>query len=109
VLGLLVAVGRGTARWLARVGAPARLAFEALASRSTLPGAGRRLAARVLLNALCFTALEALGLMVLRSGILSYLTIPATITQHTNVGAWVAWSSSWTGSPRGGCWCWGPR
>jgi phospholipid/cholesterol/gamma-HCH transport system permease protein len=87
VLGLLVAIGRGTARWLARVGALARFAVEALGSLRTLPGAGRRVAARVLFNQLRFTALEAVGLIVLLSGVLSYLTISATITQLDKVGA----------------------
>jgi phospholipid/cholesterol/gamma-HCH transport system permease protein len=87
VAGFLAAIGRGTARWLAQVGAVARFAFEALASLPTLPGAGRRVAGRVLLNQLRFTALEAVGLIVLLSGVLSYLTISATITQLDKVGA----------------------
>jgi phospholipid/cholesterol/gamma-HCH transport system permease protein len=87
VFGFLAAVGRGTARWLAHVGALARFAFEALASLSRLPGAGRRVAARVLFNQLRFTALEAVGLIVLLSGILSYLTISTTIAQLDKVGA----------------------
>jgi len=87
VFGSLAALGRGTARWLAQVGALARFAFEALASLSSLPGAGRRVAARVLLNQLRFTALEAVGLIVLLSGILSYLTISTTIAQLDKVGA----------------------
>jgi phospholipid/cholesterol/gamma-HCH transport system permease protein len=69
------------------VGALARFAFEAMASLSSLPGAGRRVAARVLLNQLRFTALEAVGLIVLLSGILSYLTIATTIAQLDKVGA----------------------
>lgn len=87
MFGSLAALGRGTARWLAQVGALARFAFEALASLSSLPGAGRRVAARVLLNQLRFTALEAVGLIVLLSGILSYLTISTTIAQLDKVGA----------------------
>jgi phospholipid/cholesterol/gamma-HCH transport system permease protein len=84
---LLAALGRGTARWLAQVGALARFAFEALGSLRTLPGAGRRVAGRVLLNQLRFTALEAVGLIVLLSGILSYLVISASIAQLGKVGA----------------------
>ena len=87
MLGLLTAIGRGTARWLALVGALARFTFEALASLPALPGAGRRVAGRVLLNQLRFTALEAVGLIILLSGVLSYLTISATITQLSRVGA----------------------
>jgi len=87
VIGFLATVGRGTARWLARVGALARFAFDALSSLKTLPGAGRRVAARVLLNQLRFTTLEAVGLIVLLSGVLSYLTISSTIAQLDKVGA----------------------
>jgi phospholipid/cholesterol/gamma-HCH transport system permease protein len=87
VSGLLTAIGQGTARWLALMGAQARFAFEAVASILTLPGAGRRVTARVLLNQLRFTALEAVGLIVLLSGVLSYLTISATLTQLSRVGA----------------------
>jgi phospholipid/cholesterol/gamma-HCH transport system permease protein len=87
VVGLLSAIGRGTARWLARVGALARFTFDALASLLSLPGAGRRVATRVLLNQLRFTALQAVGLIVLLSGVLSYLTISTTIAQLDRVGA----------------------
>jgi phospholipid/cholesterol/gamma-HCH transport system permease protein len=87
VFGLLTAIGQGTARWLALMGALARFAFEAVASLPTLPGAGRRVAARVLLNQLRFTALQAVGLIVLLSGVLSYLTISATLRQLSRVGA----------------------
>ncbi len=87
MIGLLTAIGRGTARWLALLGALARFAFEALGSLPSLPGAGRRVAARVLLNQLRFTALQAVGLIVLLSGVLSYLTISASITQLSRVGA----------------------
>jgi phospholipid/cholesterol/gamma-HCH transport system permease protein len=87
VFGYLAAIGRGTARWLAQVGALARFAFEALESLASLPGAGRRVAARVLFNQLRFTALEAVSLIVLLSGVLSYLTIATTIEQLDKVGA----------------------
>lgn len=87
MLGSLAAVGRGIARWLAQVGALARFAYEALASIASLPGAGRRVATRVLLNQLRFTTLEAVGLIVLLSGILSYLTISTTVAQLDKVGA----------------------
>lgn len=75
------------ARWLARVGALARFAFEALVALPRLPGAGRRVAGRVLLNQLRFTALEAVSLILLLSGVLSYLIISTTITQLDRVGA----------------------
>ena len=87
MIGFLAAVGRWTARGLASVGALARFAFDARASVGTLPGAGRRVAVRVLLNQLRFTALEAVGLIVLLSGVLSYLTISSTVAQLDQVGA----------------------
>jgi phospholipid/cholesterol/gamma-HCH transport system permease protein len=87
VVGALATVGRRTARWLARVGSLARFAYEAVTSLPSLPGAGRRVARRVLLNQLRFTALEAVGLIVLLSGVLSYLTIATTIAQLDRVGA----------------------
>lgn len=87
MIGFLASIGRGAARWLARVGAQARFAVDALVSVRSLPGAGRRVAGRVLLNQLRFTALEAVGLIVLLSGVLSYLTISSTIAQLDRVGA----------------------
>jgi phospholipid/cholesterol/gamma-HCH transport system permease protein len=87
VKGFLAALGRGTARWLAQVGALARFAFEAVGSASSLPGAGRRVAGRILLNQLRFTALEAVPLVVLLSGILSFLVISSSIGQLGRVGA----------------------
>ena len=87
MIGFFAAIGRWTARGLASIGALARFAFDALASVGTLPGAGRRVAVRVLLNQLRFTALEAVGLIVLLSGVLSYLTISSTVAQLDQVGA----------------------
>ncbi len=87
MVGALAAIGRGTARWLAQVGALARFTFDAVSSLPSLPGAGRRVAARVLLNQLRFTALEAVGLIVLLSGVLSYLTIATTLAQLDKIGA----------------------
>ncbi|MEP6574208.1 MAG: ABC transporter permease [Gemmatimonadota bacterium] len=87
MIGLFAAIGRGTARWLALLGALARFAFEALASLPSLPGAGRRVAGRVLLNQLRFTALDGVGLIVLLSGILSFLVISSSIGQLGRVGA----------------------
>jgi len=87
VIRFLAALGRGTTRWLARVGALARFAFEAITAASSLPRAGRRVAVRILLNQLRFTALEAVPLVVLLSGILSFLVISSSIGQLGRVGA----------------------
>ena len=87
MIGFLAALGRGTTRWLARVGALARFAFEAVTAASSLPRAGRRVAVRIMLNQLRFTALEAVPLVVLLSGILSFLVISSSIGQLGRVGA----------------------
>jgi phospholipid/cholesterol/gamma-HCH transport system permease protein len=63
------------------VGALARFAFEAITAASSLPRAGRRVAVRILLNQPRFTALEAVPLVVLLSGILSFLVISSSIGQ----------------------------
>ncbi|MGE0352619.1 MAG: ABC transporter permease [Gemmatimonadales bacterium] len=78
---LLNALGRGTARRLARTGALARFAFEAARAVPAVPVAGRRVIWRVLLNQVRFTALEALGLILLLSGIFSYLVISMAIRE----------------------------
>ncbi|MDH4349407.1 MAG: ABC transporter permease [Gemmatimonadota bacterium] len=87
MIDLLAGIGRGMARWFAQLGALARFAFEALHALPRLPGAGRRVAGRILLNQLRFTALEAMGLILLLSGVLSYMIISTTITQLDRVGA----------------------
>ncbi len=87
MIGFLAAIGRGAARWLTPLGALARFAFEALTSLRSLPGAGRRVAGRVLMNQLRFTALDGIGLIVLLSGILSFLVISSSIKQLGQVGA----------------------
>ncbi|HET7043200.1 MAG TPA: ABC transporter permease [Gemmatimonadales bacterium] len=75
MLELFAALGRGTTRRFSALGGPARFAFEAVASLPSLPGAGRRVALRVLLNQLRFTALQAVPLVVLLSALLSFVVI----------------------------------
>ncbi|MFI5209769.1 MAG: MlaE family ABC transporter permease [Gemmatimonadales bacterium] len=84
---LLAALGRRTARWLARVGALARFSYDSIASLRTLPGAGRRVAGRVLANQVRFTALEGAALVLLLSGVLSFLVISSAVRQLGQVGA----------------------
>ena len=84
----IAAIGRSTARWLTRMGALARFAFEALRAIPSLPGAGRRVAGRVLLNQVRFTALEAVGLIVLLSGIFSFLVIQMAVRELGSIGAY---------------------
>ncbi len=79
MLELFAAIGRGTTRRFSALGGPARFAFEAVAALPSLPGAGRRVALRVLLNQLRFTALQAVPLVVLLSALLSFVVIQTTL------------------------------
>lgn len=85
--GPLARLGRVSVRRLSALGAPARFAFEAARSTRSLPGAGRRVAARILLNQLRFTALEAVPLVTLLAGVLSFLVIQMSIRELGPFGA----------------------
>ena len=84
----IAAIGRSTARRLTRTGGLARFAFEAVRAIPTLPGAGRPVALRLLLNQLRFTAVEAVGLIVLLSGIFSFLVIKMAVRELGEIGAY---------------------
>jgi phospholipid/cholesterol/gamma-HCH transport system permease protein len=88
VVGVFAAIGRGTTRRFSAIGGPARFAFEAIAAIPSLPGAGRRVALRILLNQLRFTALQAVPLIVLLSGLLSFVVIRTT-GQFAGLGEFV--------------------
>ena len=88
MIGYFAAIGRGTTRRFSALGGPARFAFEAMAALPTLPGAGRRVAVRVLLNQLRFTALQAVPLVVLLSALLSFVVI-RTSYQFTGLNEFV--------------------
>jgi phospholipid/cholesterol/gamma-HCH transport system permease protein len=88
VVGVLAAIGRGTTRRFSALGGPARFAFEAISALPSLPGAGRRVALRVLLNQLRFTALQAVPLIVLLSALLSFVVIRTT-GQFAGLGEFV--------------------
>ncbi len=79
--------GRSTARQLSRLGALARFGFRVLGSAGALTGAGRRVALRVTLTQIRFTALHALGLVVLLSGVLSFLVISQAVRELGRYGA----------------------
>jgi phospholipid/cholesterol/gamma-HCH transport system permease protein len=87
VTGPLRGLGRTTARQLSRLGALARFGFGALRSGLALTVAGRRVALRVSLNQIRFTALHAVGLVVLLSGILSFLVISQAVRELGRYGA----------------------
>ena len=77
----LSALGRTTTRRLARLGALARFAFGAARSLPTVPAAGRRVVGRILVTQVRFTALEAVGLILLLSGLFSYLVISMALRE----------------------------
>jgi len=80
-------IGGSTARRLSRLGALARFGFGALRSLGTLPAAGRAVALRVTLNQIRFTAGQAVGLIMLLSGILSFLVISQAVRELGRIGA----------------------
>lgn len=84
----IAVVGRSAARRLTRTGGLARFTFEAFRAIFSLPGAGRQVAGRLLLNQLRFTAVEAVGLIALLSGIFSFLVISMAVRELGRVGAY---------------------
>ena len=83
------AIGRGTTRRFSALGGPARFAFEAVTALPSLPGAGRRVALRVLLNQLRFTALQAVPLVILLSSLLSFVVIQTTLQTFNGLSEFV--------------------
>ncbi|MGH7643974.1 MAG: MlaE family ABC transporter permease [Gemmatimonadales bacterium] len=79
-------LGDWTARRLSRLGALARFGFGALRAGVTLTAAGRAVALRVALNQIRFTALHAVGLVLLLAGILSFLVISQAIRELGRLG-----------------------
>ncbi len=80
-------LGGSTARRLSRLGALARFGFRALRSAASLTAAGRRVALQVALTQVRFTALNAVALVVLLSGILSFLVISQAVRELGRYGA----------------------
>ena len=89
MLEFFAAIGRGTTRRFSALGGPARFAFEAVAALPSLPGAGRRVALRVLLNQLRFTALQAVPLVVLLSALLSFVVIQTTLQTFNGLNEFI--------------------
>ncbi len=65
----------------------ARFSFSALAAWVSLPAAGRRVARRVFFNQVWFTALQAIPLVIVLSGILSFLVISQAVRELGRLGA----------------------
>lgn len=80
-------VGGWTARWLSQLGALARFSFGGARAAGRVPRAGRAVVLRVTLNQIRFTAVHAIGLVVLLSGILSFLVISQAVRELGAIGA----------------------
>jgi phospholipid/cholesterol/gamma-HCH transport system permease protein len=85
--GPIVQIGGVAARWLSQVGALARFGFGGARAALALPRAGRAVVLRVTLNQIRFTAVHAIGLIVLLSGILSFLVISQAVRELGQIGA----------------------
>lgn len=85
-MNVVTQIGAPAARRLSRLGALARFGFGATRAALTLPRAGRAVAARVIVNQVWFTAVNAVPLIVLLSGILSFLVISQAVRQLGNLG-----------------------
>src|SRR5512142_1815708 len=69
------------------MGALARFGFGGARAAVALPRAGRAVVFRVTLNQIRFTAVHAIGLVVLLSGILSFLVISQAVRELGQIGA----------------------
>ena len=74
-------------RRVSQSGALARFFFDAVGSSGTLPPAGRRVAQRVLLNQIWFTALQAIPLVIVLAGLLSFLVISQAVRELGRLNA----------------------
>ncbi len=83
----IAALGRRATDAVAWVGALARFCVRTLAAARALPRAGRRVTTRILLDQVRFTALQAVPLIILLSGILSFLLISQAVRELGRLGA----------------------
>lgn len=83
----IAAVGNQFTRWLSQVGGLARFFWVTAGAWWTLPGAGRRVAHRVAVNQIWFTALQAIPLVIVLSGILSFLLISQAVRELGRINA----------------------
>ena len=81
------ALGKQGTRWLSRFGALARFLWDTLIAWRSLPRAGRRVVRRVFLTQVWFTAIQAIPLIVVLSGILSFLVISQAVRELGRIGA----------------------
>lgn len=83
----IASLGRGVARQIAQLGALARFFLSTVSAWPSLPRAGRRVAKRVLLNQVWFTALQAIPLVIVIAGILSFLVISQAVRELGRLNA----------------------
>ncbi len=81
------AIGRGLTGAIAQFGAMARFFVGAQHSWMWLPKAGRRVALRVLVQQVWFTALQAIYIVIIIAGILSFLLISQAVRELGPLGA----------------------
>ena len=74
-------------RRVIRTGALARFFVRTLGSWVAIPAGGRRVVRRVMLNQIWFTALQAVPIIIVLAGILSYLVISQTVRELGRLNA----------------------
>ncbi len=84
---VVAAIGRNGARRLSTFGGLARFALAGVRAVLRLTPTGRLVMLRVLINQIRFTALQAIGLVALLSGILSFLVIAQATQTLGSLGA----------------------
>jgi phospholipid/cholesterol/gamma-HCH transport system permease protein len=87
VIAPVAALGRGVARRVARTGALARFFMATLAAWTGLSPGARRVVRRVILNQVWFTALQAIPIIIVLAGILSYLVISQAVLELGRLNA----------------------
>jgi phospholipid/cholesterol/gamma-HCH transport system permease protein len=83
----IAAFGSQVTRQLSQLGALAQFFGATLGAWRTLPGAGRRVAIRVFFNQVWFTALQAIPLIIVLSGLLSFLLISQAVRELGRINA----------------------
>lgn len=84
---VVAAIGKKGARRLSTFGGLARFTLRAFQAMKRLTPTGRLVMARVLVNQIRFTALQAIGLVTLLSGILTFLVIAQATQTLGRLGA----------------------
>jgi phospholipid/cholesterol/gamma-HCH transport system permease protein len=87
VTAVVAAIGRNGARQLTVIGGLARFTLQLVRAAGRLTRAGRLVTLRVLVNQIRFTALQAVGLVALLAGLLSFLVMEQSAAQLGRTGA----------------------